>query len=219
MCSPDRFHRQCDGNKARVHVSPCYEITFVGLSSLLSRQFFPAEVTNQQRYIYIYIHHRYHHILSTVESLNPKSRCITMPRALRLLVGRGSRRRKRRTIAIYRTAGSLVLSPPPLPLPPPPRDQNARGEASDSFRMTNGFGGSRKCVARRRDVILNGRAAVFFPSFRQIGKLRRSVPSRTAVFFFFLFFQKKDREITPFFRDNGTDGYVRTLLPLSLMSI
>lgn len=92
MCSPDRFHRQCDGNKARVHVSPCYEITFVGLSSLLSRQFFPAEVTNQQRYIYIYIHRRYHHILSTVESLNPKSRCITMPRALRLLVGRANAR-------------------------------------------------------------------------------------------------------------------------------
>lgn len=169
--------------------------------------------------IYIYIHRRYHHILSKVESLNPKSRCITMPRALRLLVGRANARIEEEKEEDDRHLSNCRFVSPFSPPPPPPRDQNARGEASDSFRMTNGFGGSRKCVARRRDVILNGRAAVFFPSFRQIGKLRRSVPSRTAVFFFFLFFQKKDREITPFFRDNGTDGYVRTLLPLSLMSI
>lgn len=39
----------------------------------------------------------------------------------------------------------------------------------------------------------------------------------------FFFFRKRDREITPFFRDNGTRDrgpcHVRTLLPLSLMSI
>lgn len=60
---------------------------------------------------------------------------------------------------------------------------------------------------------------------RTIAKITRSIkrpPPLCRGFFFFFFFRKRDREITPFFRDNGTRdrGPVpRTLLPLSLMSI
>lgn len=104
-------------NKASVHVHVLRGITFVGLSSLRFETIFPARYYKQ-------LYTRQLYIPSTVESLNPKS-C----GELRCRMREAGRRGSRGTIAIYRAAGSLVLFFP--------RDQNARGEVRDPFRMTN----------------------------------------------------------------------------------